>query len=205
MIPTQTSTAATKVVVTDYTFDDLSIEQSVLEPLGCRIAGQKFVAGAAALAGLVSDAAYVITQFAPIDAAVIAAMANCRLIVRYGIGVDNVDLAIAASKKIPVCNVSDYCTDEVADHTLAMILDLVRRITPNALRVRDGGWAWAFRSLKCAHWRIWPSESSVSGASAAKSPTGFGRSNAEFWFSIPQSTKWQSVRPATSRLRSKRY
>ena len=90
------------------------------------------------LAALVRDADYVITQFAPVDAAAIAAMQKCQIIVRYGIGVDNVDLAAAAAKNIPVCNVPDYCTDEVADHTLAMILDLVRRFTSNALKVRSG-------------------------------------------------------------------
>jgi len=62
------------------------------------------------------------------------------VIVRYGIGVDNVDLKAAAAKGIPVCNIPDYCTDEVADHTMAMILDLVRRITSNALKIRSGTW-----------------------------------------------------------------
>jgi D-3-phosphoglycerate dehydrogenase len=80
-------------------------------------------------------------------------MRNCRVIVRYGIGVDNVDLAAAAAKGIPVCNVPDYCTDEVADHTLALILELVRRTTQNALKVRSGAWGLgapltAMRSLK---------------------------------------------------------
>jgi D-3-phosphoglycerate dehydrogenase / 2-oxoglutarate reductase len=67
-------------------------------------------------------------------------MQKCRIIVRYGIGVDNVDLNAAAAKGIPVCNVPDFCTDEVADHTLAMILDLTRKITSNANRVKSGGW-----------------------------------------------------------------
>jgi D-3-phosphoglycerate dehydrogenase len=67
-------------------------------------------------------------------------MEKAKIIVRYGIGVDNVDLKAAAAKNIPVCNVPDYCTDEVADHTLAMILDVVRRFTQNALKVRSGAW-----------------------------------------------------------------
>ncbi|MGD0897049.1 MAG: C-terminal binding protein [Thermoguttaceae bacterium] len=131
---------AGRVAVTDYTFDDLSVESSVLEPLGCHVTGQKSGKDKAQLIALVKDADYVITQFAPVDAAVIAAMQKCNVIVRYGIGVDNVDLQAAAAKGIPVCNVPDYCTDEVADHTLAMILDLVRRITSNALKVRSGVW-----------------------------------------------------------------
>lgn len=141
----QMSHPVVKVIVTDYTFDDLSIEESILEPLGCCIVGQRKAGDAAALSNLVGDADFVITQFAPIDTAVVAAMQKCRLIVRYGIGVDNVDLAAAAAKRIPVCNVPDYCTDEVADHTLAMILDLVRRITPNALHVRARHWGLGVR------------------------------------------------------------
>ena len=92
---------------------------------------------------LVRDADAVITQFAPVNAAVIGAMQKSRVIVRYGIGVDNVDLAAAAAKGIPVCNVPDYCIDEVADHALAMILDLTRNITANAIKVRSGSWGLA--------------------------------------------------------------
>src|SRR3990172_1507803 len=113
-----------KVAVTDYTFDDLDIERAILEPLGCEIVGQKIGRTPEQLVPLVEDADYVITQFAPVNAQVIVAMQKCKLIVRYGIGVDNVDLAVAAAKGIPVCNVPDYCIDEVADHALAMILDL---------------------------------------------------------------------------------
>jgi len=129
-----------KVAITDYSFDDLDIEVSVLKPLGCQVVGQKSGRDVTQLIALVQDADYVITQFAPLTAEVIGAMRKNRVIVRYGIGVDNVDLKAAAGKGIPVCNVPDYCTDEVADHTLAMILDLVRRITSNALRVRSGTW-----------------------------------------------------------------
>ena len=131
------------VAVTDYTFDSLDVEQAALEPLGCRLVGQKTGKDPAQLAALVQDADFVITQFAPVNAEVIGAMRKARVIVRYGIGVDNVDLKAAADKGIPVCNVPDYCIDEVADHALAMILDLTRRITSNALKVRSGGWGLA--------------------------------------------------------------
>jgi D-3-phosphoglycerate dehydrogenase len=67
-------------------------------------------------------------------------MRKCRAIVRYGIGVDNVDLEAAAAKRIPVCNVPDYCIDEVADHTLALILAATRQIVPCAIAVRAGRW-----------------------------------------------------------------
>ena len=132
-----------KIAVTDYSFDTLDIEKSILEPLGCRIVDQKSGKDPAKLMALVKDADCVITQFAPVNAEVIAAMEKCRVIVRYGIGVDNVDLAAAAARGIPVCNVPDYCTHEVADHALAMILEMTRRTAENGAKVRGGGWGLA--------------------------------------------------------------
>jgi len=132
-----------KVAVTDFTFETLDIEESILRPLGLAVVGQKIGRTPEQVIPLVADADYVITQFAPINAQVIGAMRNCKIIVRYGIGVDNVDLKAAAARKIPVCNVPDYCIDEVADHAVAMILDLTRKITANALKVKAGGWGLA--------------------------------------------------------------
>ena len=62
--------------------------------------------------GAKAEADAVITQFARVNANVIAAMQKARAIVRYGIGVDNVDLDAARARGIPVCNVPDYCIDE---------------------------------------------------------------------------------------------
>lgn len=130
------------VAVTDYTFPDLEIETAILQSAGCElIPGQGKTAEF--LIPLVSQAEAVITQFAPITADVIAAMNQVRVIVRYGIGVDNVDLAAARAKGIPVCNVPDYCVDEVADHTLAFILATTRQVVQNTLHIRSGEWGLA--------------------------------------------------------------
>lgn len=142
-----------KAVVTDYTFGNLDIEKKILEEhsislsgFQCRSEGE--VAQAAA------DADYVITQFAPVRAEAIAAMKNAKIIVRYGIGVDNVDLAAAAAKGIPVCNVPDFCVDEVADHTMAMMLALTRGLIPCWDTIRlDRAWKFpltlgAMRTLR---------------------------------------------------------
>ncbi|MEQ9380021.1 MAG: hypothetical protein RJP95_04105, partial [Pirellulales bacterium] len=127
------------VAITDATFPSLEIEESIL-----REAGAQLRAGTdnqpAALKALVSEADAVITQFAPVNAEVIAAMQCARVIVRYGIGVDNVDLQAARERGIPVCNVPDYCIDEVADHTLAFILAATRQVVPNTLHIRNGNW-----------------------------------------------------------------
>src|SRR5262245_18393412 len=132
-----------KVAVTDYSFETLDVEASILEPLGCDIVARRRGASPVELAELVADAEHVITQFAPVTASVIEAMRKARVIVRYGIGVDNVDLAAARERGIPVCNVPDYCIDEVADHTLAFILAATRQVVPNSLRIREGGWGLA--------------------------------------------------------------
>jgi D-3-phosphoglycerate dehydrogenase len=89
----------------------------------------------------VADADHILTVFAPLTAGVIAAMQKARVIVRYGVGVDNVDLEAARARGIPVCNVPDYCMDEVADHTLALILALTRQVVVNCQAVRAGQWA----------------------------------------------------------------
>ncbi|HSG71190.1 MAG TPA: C-terminal binding protein, partial [Planctomycetaceae bacterium] len=89
---------------------------------------------------LVSDADAVITQFAPVNAAVVNAMQKARAIVRYGIGFDNVACDAARAKQIPVCNIPDYCIDEVADHTLAFILSATRGLRPNCTKLVNGEW-----------------------------------------------------------------
>jgi len=135
-----------KVAVTDFGSEELNVEKAILEPLGCEVVGPLRGGDAkdqAQLIALVKDADFVITQFSPVTAAVIESMRKSKIIVRYGIGVDNVDLKAAAARNIPVCNVPDYCIDEVADHTLAMILDMTRKISVNAALVKSGKWGLA--------------------------------------------------------------
>jgi D-3-phosphoglycerate dehydrogenase / 2-oxoglutarate reductase len=130
------------VAITDYNFPNLDIEKRILEAAGfeLRSGNDKQVA---ALKSLVADADAVIAQFAPINAEVIGAMQRAKVIVRYGIGFDNVDVQAARQQGIPVCNIPDYCIDEVADHTLAFILSVTRQVVPNTLHVREGKWGLA--------------------------------------------------------------
>lgn len=130
------------VAITDYSFPDLELERSILSAggFGLLSGNNKEIP---ALQSLVAEADAVITQFAPINADVIGAMQRAKVIVRYGIGYDNVDVKAARERGIPVCNVPDYCIDEVADHTLAFILGTTRQVVPNTLHVRDGKWGLA--------------------------------------------------------------
>lgn len=141
-----------RVLVTDYTFPTLDIERAILEPLGHTVDARQCRTQEELIAA-VAGADAVVTQFAPVTAAVVAAMTAARVIVRYGIGVDNVDLEAARAKGVPVCNVPDYCIDEVAEHTLAFILGLTRQVTVNNAHVHAGKWGLpvplsAFRCLR---------------------------------------------------------
>jgi D-3-phosphoglycerate dehydrogenase len=129
-----------KVAVTDYTFPDLQIEASIIEAAGGRIESFKQKRSPEELIPLVADADQVIAQFASINADVIQAMQKARVIVRYGIGVDNVDLEAARRRNIPVCNVPDYCIHEVADHTLGFILGATRQVVSATNSIRAGEW-----------------------------------------------------------------
>ena len=141
-----------QVVITDYTFADLSMEYDVLAPSGVTLKSAQ-AKTTEALIPLVKGADAIITQFAPLNASVIDAMDRAKVIVRYGIGVDNVDLAAAFAKGIPVCNVPDYCIDEVADHTLAFLLASTRQVVTHSVAVHSGKWGLAtpisgFRALR---------------------------------------------------------
>lgn len=130
------------VAVTDFTFPSLEIEERIVHAAGAELrAGNDRQISALKL--LVADADAVITQFAPIHAEVISEMRRAKVIVRYGIGYDTVDVKAARERGIPVCNIPDYCIDEVADHTLAFILGVTRQVVPNTLYIRDGKWGLA--------------------------------------------------------------
>lgn len=130
------------IAITDWTFPDLRVERAVLEAAGCQLLAQQCRTEAELIA-LVANADAVITQFARVNANVIAAMSRSRVIVRYGIGVDNVDLDAARARGIPVANIPDYCIDEVADHTLGFILGLTRQVVTHTVALRANQWGLA--------------------------------------------------------------
>lgn len=130
------------VVVTDWTFPDLSIEETQLRSQGVELIGHQCKTETE-LIELSRRADAVITQFARINAKVIAEMQQAKAIVRYGIGVDNVDLEAARSRSIPVCNIPDYCIDEVADQTLGFILACTRQVVSHSQHLREGKWGLA--------------------------------------------------------------
>ena len=129
-----------KALITDYVWPDLETESEILraagvEPLAAPDASEE------TLAGLAADADVILFCFAKVTGRVLRAATKCVAACRYGIGVDNVDLAAATEAGIVVTNVPDYCIDEVGDHTLGMILALNRRFVPHDRSVKAGGWS----------------------------------------------------------------
>src|SRR4051794_5106843 len=121
-------------LVADQVFPDVDIESELIAAAGgvLRVASDPDEAYR-----LSADADAVITTYLPFDAAAVAQLRRARIIARYGIGVDNIDVPAARARGIAVTNVPDYCIEEVATHTLGFILGLVRRIPAGDALVRE--------------------------------------------------------------------
>jgi len=86
------------------------------------------------------DADGLLVQYGAVTRRVLEGLPRLRVIVRYGVGVDGIDLAAATDQGVPVVNVPDYGTDEVANHAVALLLALARRIARLDRQTRSGGW-----------------------------------------------------------------
>lgn len=126
-------------MITDYEFPNVDQEKDMLKKLGYEVdTGQCKTEDE--VIELSKGAEGVFVQWAPVTRKVIDNLKNCKIIVRYGIGVDNVNLEVAKKKGIAVCNVPDYALQEVADHTLSLALALGRQITEIDKLMRRGIW-----------------------------------------------------------------
>jgi D-3-phosphoglycerate dehydrogenase len=90
------------------------------------------------------DADVVLVNMAPITRRVIENLHRCRAVVRYGVGVDNVDLEAASEHGIVVAHVVDFCTEEVSNHALLLLLACAKRLVPMHNSVREGQWPRGF-------------------------------------------------------------
>jgi D-3-phosphoglycerate dehydrogenase len=130
-----------KVVITDLTRPDYDLEKAELHDSGLDIelvfldtrSPEEIIQGAA-------DADGLMVQFAQITRQVIQHLDRCRVISRYGIGVDMVDLNAASERGILVCNVPDFCIEEVSTHTIGFLICLNRHIHYHDKMVRSGNW-----------------------------------------------------------------
>ncbi len=136
--------ATFKVVVTDLGYPNYDSERQQVDSID----GELFLAEcetAEDVTEATRDADGVLNRAAPVTAAVIEQMARCKVIARYGIGVDNVDVEAATRKGIVVANVPGYCLEEVSDQALALMLSAWRKVVSHDKAVRKGAWDISFR------------------------------------------------------------
>ncbi len=131
-----------RVIISDCDHGTVAAEQEVFEQAGlkwelldCRTEEQ-VIAQCAGAAGILS-------QYAPIKEKALAALSGLKVLSRYGVGVDNLDVAAATAAGVAVCNVPDYCQDEVSTHAMALLLDIVRGVS--AMHADTAGGGWDFR------------------------------------------------------------
>lgn len=130
-----------KAVITDYQYESIETERSIIEGAGFTLKDYQ-AKETKDLIPIVEDAQAVITQYSDINAEVISHMKQARMIIKYGIGVNNIDCEAAAKKGIYVCNVPDYGVEEVSDHAVAMILALGRKLPILTDAFRNGDWGY---------------------------------------------------------------
>jgi phosphoglycerate dehydrogenase-like enzyme len=128
-----------RVLITDSEYPNTDVERQILEPAGhhvelaqCRTPEQVAEAG--------REFDVLVVQYAPITREVLEALPEVRLVTRYGVGIDNIDLKAAEDLGVWVANVPDYGVAEVATHALGMALALIRHLPSYDRQVHDGEW-----------------------------------------------------------------
>lgn len=129
----------TVIAVADSPFPTLDPARAALAGLDYELRMAQSPAAADILA-VAHDADALLVTYARIDRGVIAGLKKCRAIGRFGLGVDNIDLAAARDRGIAVNYVPDYCIAEVSDHTMALLLALVRKVPMSDRLVQVGRW-----------------------------------------------------------------
>ncbi|GGC83774.1 dehydrogenase [Thalassobacillus devorans] len=130
-----------KVLLTDHEFKHLAYEEEVFEEAGVTI---NFVKAQCKTEEEViehaKDADAILNQYAPVSRRVIESLEKCKIISRYGVGVNTIDIEAAKKKDIVVANVPDYGMEEVSNHALALILSWARKVTLLNNEVKKGNW-----------------------------------------------------------------
>lgn len=128
-----------KIIITDCDHPSVEIEKKILNELEpefilatCRSEDE--------VIEIAGDADGIINQYAPFTPRVIESLQKCKVICRYGVGVDNIDLEAATKNKIIVANVPDYCVDEVSTHAMALILACARKISFLDKKISNQQW-----------------------------------------------------------------
>jgi D-3-phosphoglycerate dehydrogenase len=128
------------VLVTDVAWPSTDVEAAILDRVGAALVCAK-TGAEDELVRLAPDADGILTCWKRVGVRVIEAAPRLRVIGRYGVGLDNIDVAAATRRGIVVTNVPAFCTDEVAEHVLALVFEHVRRVARFDAEIRDGRWS----------------------------------------------------------------
>jgi D-3-phosphoglycerate dehydrogenase / 2-oxoglutarate reductase len=134
----------TKVVSIDSIFPNLEPERSILNPIGVDLVEKRCVSLEEVISLTKGARAMMTTVFKPIGEDVFKACPTLKLVVRTGIGVDTIDVSAATRYGVTVCNVPDYCLEEVSDHAVALLLALARKITISNERMKKGEFSYEY-------------------------------------------------------------
>lgn len=128
-----------KVVITDREYESIEAEKQLLESNNCEVFDYQYRSQEDVLS-VARDADAIIVQYAKMPKELIDQLEKCKIIARYAMGFDGIDLQAAADKGIYVCNVKDYCYEEVATHALALLLEFSRRVSKYDAWTHSGNW-----------------------------------------------------------------
>lgn len=128
-----------RVVVAGAGFPSLDAERRILEEIGAEIVDARAL-GEAETLGVCRSAEAILTDYFRVDADVIEQLEHCRVICQYGVGLDQIDVDAATAAGILVTHTPEYCVDELADHTLALLLAVARNVVHFDRGVRGGAW-----------------------------------------------------------------
>jgi D-3-phosphoglycerate dehydrogenase len=129
-----------KVVVTDPGYKSYASERKIVAAAGAELLGPVVWKDPCELFPACKGAHGLLVRQAPIDRALIESLPELKVIARYGIGVDNVDIPAATERGVVVANVLGYCVEEVSDQALALVLACARKLVDHDKRVRAGEW-----------------------------------------------------------------
>jgi D-3-phosphoglycerate dehydrogenase len=134
-----------KVVVSDKRHADYSIEEKILKECGADLVVLNCTTEKEMIENC-SDADGVLLDMAPMTRDVVKAMSKCKIVSRYGVGFDNVDVQACTEKGICVANVPDYCCDDVSEMALALLFACQRQVCLRDRKIREGLWNLQFQN-----------------------------------------------------------
>lgn len=149
---------AKKVYISDYDYEDLDIEKSILEPIGAEVIGLQCKTGEG-LGKLAKDADVLMTRYAKVTRQTLEQLDHCIGICRYGIGVDTVDVQAVYDNNMVLTNIPDFCIEEVAEHSISMGLALARRLPHYDAASKAGRWMYQdavqpIKKFRCTVWGL---------------------------------------------------